>query len=43
MSEKEKSNKFSGGGGETLRENLEKMVVLGVSSGGFNWRGNRIY
>lgn len=44
MSEKEKSNKFSGGGGgKTLRESLEKVVVLGVDRSCFNWWGNRIY
>lgn len=43
MSEKEKSNKFSGGGGKTLRESLEKGVVLGVDRSCFNWWGNRIY
>lgn len=43
MSEKEKSNKFSRGGGKTLRESLEKVVVLGVNCGSFNWRRNRIY
>ena len=44
MSEKEKSNKCSGGGGgKPIAENLEKMVVLGVNSGGFNRRRNRIY
>jgi len=42
MSEKEKSNKFSGGG-KTLRESLEKVVVLGVDRSCFNWWGNRIY
>ena len=41
MSEKEKSNKFSGG--KTLRESLEKVVVLGVDRSCFNWWGNRIY
>ncbi len=43
MSEKEKSNKFSGGGGKPFGKSWEKGGVLGVDRSCFNWWGNRIY